>query len=532
MTHIVGRLISAFEHYGPLTALKILDKKYSYGELYRLSLQMAGYLASEDSTSGAVGILVQRELAAYQGVLGALFANRTYVPINPQSSTEKIKSIVKQANISTLVISEAQLYEYRGLLETLDLDSLLVPELTASSENEAREASLPRVIDQGVLATFEGAVGGGYSDSLYIMFTSGSTGTPKGVPINNRNLTSFINAYQSHFDFEPGFIASQTFDFSFDPSVADLIFTWLHGGQVTALTKEELYCPSDYIVREGIQVWASVPALAEFIRQLGALEENSFPSIERSIFCGEALTKSLAKAWRKAAPNSTLENWYGPTETTIYISHKVISDSELQDVDTNHYVPIGAGLGAHELCIVDANHQLVGPEDKGELVIKGPQLCDGYLDEQRKTERAFVAMPWDQSAENRWYKTGDLVWRNAKGDFCYSGRLDNQIKISGRRIELGEVERCLQVYGRLDPVVVVPIYSESGAVDRLVAYTTQSLDKDQIKEVKKRCRNNIEAIFYPKKIVSISKFPTNFSGKVNRKKLTADANDQLEALPL
>lgn len=530
MAHIVNRLKEAFDRYAPLAALKIQGDSFSYQQLSDLAWQVAGYLLEKDSTKGCVGIFVQRELSAYQGVLGALFAGRTYVPINPKSSVDKISSIIKQANVSTLIVSAAQYREYGLLFAALGVEHLIVPELGTLNEEDDLNRSTLSVVGADSLIQYRADSSVAYSEHLYIMFTSGSTGVPKGVAINNRNLTSFLDSYETHFNFSPGFIASQTFDFSFDPSVADLVYTWLHGGQVTALTKDELYCPSEYIKRENIQVWASVPALAEFLRQLGGLEDNAFPSIERSIFCGEALTKSLASAWRKAAPNSTVENWYGPTETTIYITHKEITAVELADASANHYVPIGKGLAGHELCVVDADCQLIDLGGKGELVIKGPQLSKGYLGDSKRTDQAFVAMPWDSGEDNRWYKTGDLVWVDSKGDLCYSGRIDNQIKISGRRIELGEIERCLQVYGGVDPVVVVPIYKEDGIVDRLVAYTTMPLDKKQLKEVNVHCRAHLEPIFYPKKIFSIAALPTNHNGKVDRKQLVVDASGEVEPL--
>ena len=529
MTHIVNRLRSAFERYGPLTALKIQGEQISYQKLNCLAWQVAGYLLEQDKSCGRVGIFVQRELAAYQGVLGALYADRTYVPINPKSSAEKIRSIVAQANISTLILSEAQLIEHRVLFEALGIEHFLVPDLVASRDLVSKNFPLFNVVGCDWLSEYKSIQSVPYTDSIYIMFTSGSTGVPKGVPINDLNLSSFLDSYQAHFDFEPGFIASQTFDFSFDPSVADLFFTWSHGGQVTVLTQDELYCPSDYIQREEIQIWASVPALAEFMRKLGALEDNAFPLLQRSIFCGEALTKSLAQEWKRAAPNSSIENWYGPTETTIYIAHKAISDLELEDASTNHYVPIGDGLTGHELRIVDTNHGLLEKGGKGELVIKGPQLSGGYLDDLKKTNQSFCAMPWDKTVDNRWYKTGDLVWMDDNGDFCYSGRLDNQIKISGRRIELGEIERCLQVYGGLDPVVVVPVFDDEGIIVHLVAFTTVPLARAQLREINALCKEYIEPIFYPKKIRSIAAFPINFSGKVDRKRLAAEAAGQVES---
>ena len=513
--HIGKRIFESFARNELRTALKIGDARYSYGRLGELAWQVASCLCEKTVAGQRVGIFVQKQLAAYQGVLGTLFSGRVYVPINPRHSKEKIASIVEQAEISVVITSKSLLLENIGLLYASGIKTVIVP------EQELTEDELPHafeIIDQQELAQWSGIGRFHCNDDIYLMFTSGSTGVPKGVPINDTNLCAFLDNANKCSQLAPGFVASQTFDLSFDLSVADLFFTWTNGGQLTVLGQEEMYCANEFIQRENIELWFSVPALADFMRQLGALQENAFPSIRRSLFCGEALTKTLARAWRIAAPNSTIENCYGPTETTIFISRREVDEVDLQETTQSHYVPIGEIFADHQCALVDGDNQRVVQGDKGELVVKGDQLSCGYLNNVEKTQQVFLAMPWDRSSNNRWYKTGDLVSSDGE-NLYYWGRLDNQIKIAGRRIELGEIEKCLQIYGGLDPVVVVPVYDDEGIIVSLEAYTTVSLDKSRKREIKQHCEGHIEPLFYPKKIHCIEKFPTNLNGKVDRKKL-------------
>lgn len=285
------------------------------------------------------------------------------------------------------------------------------------------------------------------------------------------------------------------------------------------LSNEEMYCPSEYIQRENINLWFSVPALASFMNQLGALEENAFPSLKRSLFCGEALTKSLAKTWMRAAPNSTVENLYGPTETTISITRKLVTESDTEQVEKTHFVAIGDIFENHTLALIDSDNAQVQKGETGEIILKGPQLAEEYLNNEEKTHTSFVQMPWDDSCTNRWYKTGDLARFDSSGELIYVGRADNQIKLSGRRMELGEIEHCLVVKGKLDPVVVVPVTNEEGITTHLVAFTTRVLEKEDLSELSSRCLDHLESIFYPKAFYTLDKFPSNYSGKVDRKKL-------------
>ena len=130
------------------------------------------------------------------------------------------------------------------------------------------------------------------------------------------------------YKIDPGFNASQTFDLSFDPSVSDILFTWYKNGILCVLPEKEMLVPTDFIIREKINFWNSVHSIANFMIKTGNLNPKSFPNLKHSMFCGEQFSTHIAKSWRIAAPNSTIENLYGPTETTIYITRYIYTKED------------------------------------------------------------------------------------------------------------------------------------------------------------------------------------------------------------
>jgi non-ribosomal peptide synthetase component F len=317
---------------------------------------------------------------------------------------------------------------------------------------------------------------------------------------------------------DAGFRASQTFDFSFDPSVSDMFFTWTNGGVLCVLPEEEMLLPHEYIRREGITFWNSVPSIAGFMRRMGHLSPGAFPDLRHSMFCGEQFPTYIAEAWQNAAPNSTIENLYGPTEATIYISRYVYTEVERHKSFRNSIVPIGLPLPDHEFALIDEFGNKLPAGDTGEIVFKGPQITKGYLHDQVKTDAVFVTFDWDAS-KAKWYKSGDLGFYNADGNLECIGRKDNQIKLGGRRIELGEIEAVLSRFKEIQDVVIVPLRDENQVTVGCMAFTQNRLTMEEQKFIRLESMKLIERVFIPKKIITVETFPISPSGKTDRKAL-------------
>ena len=513
MECVANIIYSAAKAYSNLTALKVKDRMISYSRLNRSALLIASFLSEKKISGENIGILGRRNYSAYVGILGTVYSGCAYVPINPKYPPAKIKDIIRDANIRILISSEHDWEALRDVLKHFDeLEFLLIPEGHVEQEgniNVVLNAELTTV------AAMDKPIASNPNSDVYIMFTSGSTGKPKGVEVSNTNLASFLSNMNRLYDLEPGFRASQTFDLSFDPSVSDIFFTWMKGGTLCVLPEEELYCPSEYIKREKINYWNSVPTIAGFMKKLGALKPNEFPDLKYSTFCGEPLSKSIANSWRQAAPNSTVENIYGPTEATIYITRNIYYPEDSAKEYYNDIVPIGLVFHGHEVALVTDENEIAPNNEVGQLAIKGPQVTKGYLNDVEKTNMAYVNMPWDDLG-HVWYKTGDLAFYNDDGLLECIGRKDRQIKIAGRRIEIGEIEYCLRTYGGLENVVVVPHRDGNGVIEGVVAYVTARQSAQQVEKISRKCQEYLESIFFPKEFIYMENIPMTVSGKIDR----------------
>ena len=507
MSNLVDLMAESVRLNHDLVAVKIQDNTITYQELLDKAKQVATALKNQGANKEAVGIVGQRHMDSYVGVLGAMLADCYYVPINPKLSKDKIVSIINDSNIKFLVGDVDNFSRIEKYLKDGDYSKLIPSELT-----------------QSVIANDNIFNNTRTNELAYVLYTSGSTGDPKGVKVSHANVVSFLENMRSIYPVKAGFRASQMFDFSFDPSASDIFFTWYMGGTLCVPLEEEVMAPYDFIRREKINFWNSVPSIIGFMEKMDYLSNGVFPSIEYSMFCGEQFPKHYADAWRVAAPNSTIENLYGPTEATIYTSRYLYSKSEEKELFCNNIIPIGEAFPSMRIEIVDESSDRENFGEIGEIVYKGPQVTQGYLNDESKTKSVFVQFDWDKSGDI-WYKSGDLGFLNESGSIECIGRKDNQIKLGGRRIEIGEIESVLSKFKLLHDVVVVPIKDESRITTGCAAYTMSEINKEDQMRIRQESMQHLEQIFFPKKIVTIDEFPRLPSGKIDRKTLSLKAQN-------
>lgn len=502
--------------FASMEALRLHDRTITYQELRTRALSVAAALIECGAEKEAIGIVGQRKTSSYFGLLGILFAGCHYIPINPKYGEARILSIFRDAKIRFLVGDRDDLEMLDKVISnnTSLIKTIILPEGTAPigsgwrDENSLRNIS-PLKSPLNVLS----------DDLAYLIYTSGSTGEPKGVQVMNSNILAFLRNMSSIYNPCPGFRASQFFDLSFDPSVSDMFFTWTNGGVLCVLPEDDMLLPHEYIRRESISFWNSVPSIAGYLYKMGHLTPGCFPELRNSMFCGEQFPKYIADAWQKAAPNSTVENLYGPTEATIYISRYVYTTKDNEKQFRNSIIPIGKPFPYHEFALIDEYDNKIHTPDIGQIIYKGPQVTKGYLNAQEKTDSVFVTFNWDSSGDI-WYKSGDFGFYNEDNDLECIGRRDSQIKVAGRRIEIGEIEAVLARFSATRDAVVVPLMNENMVVTSLVAFTMNKVSKHDIEIIRKESEKYIERIFFPKRIITIESFPLAPSGKTDRKTLT------------
>jgi amino acid adenylation domain-containing protein len=506
-------IFRAIEKFSSYIAIKIENRLISYEELNENALNVANMLLENGALNETIGIVGQRKASSFFGILGILYSGCNYTPLNTKYSKVRLINILRSANVRYIVGDEEDLKTFLQLIgNEYKFQGIILP--------EGKSHHIVSWIDKSYHRQIKKPIYNNGQDIAYILFTSGSTGLPKGVQVRNSNLVSFLEGMNNIYKLDPGFHASQTFDLSFDPSVSDMFFTWFNGGVLCVLPEIEKILPSEYINREEIHFWNSVPSLASFMLKMGTLKPGIFPSLRYSMFCGEQFPKNIADSWRLAAPNSTIENLYGPTEATIYISRYKYEITDENKQFKNNIIPIGQPFPNQKVEIINENNLPVKRGEIGELCFKGSQITKGYFNEDVKTNEVFVGFQWDDDENiNKWYKTGDLGFVNSDGSLECIGRKDSQIKIAGRRIEIGEIESILQKFAMLSDIVIVPIRDLSDIVVGCYGFTTLKVTKEIEFEIRKNSELSLEKVFFPKKIIHIEQFPLTASGKINRREL-------------
>lgn len=248
------------------------------------------------------------------------------------------------------------------------------------------------------------------------------------------------------------------------------------------------------------------------------LKPHAFPSLRLSFFCGEAFSQELAQLWQAAAPNSAIHNLYGPTEATIAITEYMWDSAHSPEQCRHGIVPIGTIFPGHEFKIVDSAYAELPPGHSGQLLLSGPQITPGYLNDPERTAVSFI--PLGEGASQRiWYATGDLAQSDAEGCIYYLGRIDDQIQILGYRAELQEIDSVLRSAAQTAMAVAVPWPAEGSQVQGIIGFVSGSSLTSS--EIILRCKSKLPDYMVPREIRVVSTLPLNSNGKVDRKALRA-----------
>ncbi len=497
-------------------ALVVDDQTYTYNELSTLAGKICSILQTENCRH--VAIFCSRSLSCYQGILGTLAAGKTYIPLNPKFPVSRNETIIRLAGIHTFIADAKGLQQLKTMENILPARAtIILPQMGKKDIPQGWEKKFRMITSEDLTDSCQSFASVNQDKIAYIMFTSGSTGTPKGVQVTHKNVDAYIRYIRNRYELGPGDRFSQSFDLTFDLSVHDLFLTWSVGGSLHVIPEKVLFAPAKFIKDHQLTVWFSVPSLAQFMNRFRMLKENIFPSLRYSLFCGEPLPKALAVAWQKAAPRSILENIYGPTETTIGITHYRIPDEEEKILEHNGIVSIGQVFSTHEYRLIDEDMNL--KENTGELCLSGPQVTPGYFNNPEKTAESFIKLGND---DRIWYRTGDLVKKEGENLF-YISRKDFQVKIRGYRIELEEINHRIRNFTGCQMVYTVPYPFGGGMAEYLITFIDRKCKTDK-KEIWDYTKQHLPEYMVPKKILFIDNFPLNANGKVDLKKLATEIN--------
>ena len=495
-----------------LLALHVGSTNCSYGQLEEMARSVAAF-AGPGMRQKRIGILASRSIEAYAGILGAAWCGATYVPLNLKWPEGRLIALLKALDLDALVA------DVNGA-------ALLTPEVMAVAPRRlilADNAARPE--ENGHDARHFADLPRGTTDPVhvdadhvgYIIFTSGTTGMPKGVMISAGSLDHYLEQTRGWTALGAEDRLAETCDVTFDLTVHNMFLAFEAGASLHLMSQLEMMAPARFIRSNAITVWMSVPTVVATMMKTGQLKPDVFPTLRMSIFCGEPLPLSAALAWSAAAPNSSVENIYGPTECTVICMRQTLTEPPVVTPERN-IIAIGNAYPTMEVAILDPRQVPVPEGEPGEIALSGPQVGLGYFGAPEQTADRFRLI-----RGKRWYLTGDLGRRDADGVFHHLGRTDNQVKVKGNRIELEEVEAHLRSAAGTEIVAVVAWPLIDGSAQALVGFAAGS--KRSAEEIRLAMAATLPRYMVPATVEVLPELPVNINGKIDcnalRSKLAA-----------
>jgi D-alanine--poly(phosphoribitol) ligase subunit 1 len=497
-TSILDRFVDHSNRFHNDPAIVINDRSYSYGELSNLCSVICGLLEAQGIRKGdRVGVFTENSVYTYASLLAIWGSGACYVPLNPENPTERNLGIISDAGIKVLLHTEKE-----GKAR----------QLSGTPGSECRPITNRVTLVSGNLKPVDQDPG----DLCYLLFTSGTTGKPKGVPIYHRNLAAFLDMMLSsgryHFGRADRFL--QMFELTFDLSVFSFLVPLSVGASFYPLPQRGVaYLEvADILDTRDISVALMVPSVISYLRPY--FGEISLPHLRYSLFCGEALHHETLSSWAGCVPHARIENLYGPTEATIFCLRYEWQPGEAPHPQGKGIVPIGKPMEGMD-AFLRKDHS---SQAEGELCLTGGQVTHTYWNNPSKTAECFGPNEHGQPV----YRTGDLCRVDESGNFLYLGRIDNQVKIDGHRVELEEIEFHAREFCGDHPAVATVNTTETGFQSVLLFIESDQALKEGLAE---HLKQHLPVYMLPKDIVRISQFPRNSNGKTDRKALITQYRD-------
>lgn len=514
----VNWFIESAQKFSQRPAVEVNNLQMTYQELGLLSSKIAQALKKRDIINRPVGLLAYRSFSAYAGILGTMYSKNIYLPLNPFFPLNRTQKMVDLVGCRTLIVGDECRDYFLKLLPNFGQPMTFIFPNTREPDglpsgyghNCIFADDLEDAAEYGEMKDIDG------NAIAYFVFTSGSTGEPKIVQQTNKNVMTYLDYVAKRYLLDETDRVSQTFELTFDNSIHDMFICWKYGACLHCVPRNHVMMPAGFIKDKQLTVWYSVPSIGLNMLKLNRLKADSLPSLKYTLFCGEALPKNLAQHWAKAAGNSSIENYYGITETTHQVSVYKWNDEKSEDECINDIVPIGKIFDGLAYCILDENKKVVPPGEPGELYVSGVQITREYFNDPQRTRAAYVQLP--HSGDQRWFKTGDLVKERKNGNLNYLGRLDNQVQILGNRVELQEVDCILKRAARSEMVVSLAWPVKDGVAEGIVSFVAESQEPEKAK-ILQYCRDALPPYMVPRDIYFIGQIPLNDNGKFDKQQL-------------
>ncbi|HGY2239967.1 TPA: enterobactin non-ribosomal peptide synthetase EntF [Klebsiella pneumoniae] len=478
--------------------------QFSYREMRQQVVALAQLLRQRGVKPGdSVAVALPRSVFLTLALHGIVEAGAAWLPLDTGYPDDRLRMMLEDARPSLLIATEDQLARFSDIP---GLESLCYQQPLAAGDEAPLALSKP-------------------DHTAYIIFTSGSTGRPKGVMVGQTAIVNRLLWMQDRYPLSADDVVAQKTPCSFDVSVWEFWWPFIAGAQLVMAEPEAHRDPQamqQFFARYGVTTTHFVPSmLAAFVASLDADSVAACRTLRRVFCSGEALPTELCRGWERLT-GAPLHNLYGPTEAAVDVSWYPACGSELAAV-TGSSVPIGWPVWNTGLRILDAAMRPVPPGVAGDLYLTGIQLAQGYLGRPDLTASRFIADPF--APGERMYRTGDVARWLTNGAVEYLGRSDDQLKIRGQRIELGEIDRVMLALPDVGQAVShACVFNQAAATGgdarQLVGYlvSDSGLPLDTA-ALKARLAEQLPPHMVPVVLMQLAELPLSANGKLDRKAL-------------
>jgi len=481
------------------TALLHAGKRWSYEQINRDANRLGHWLAKQGiGHDSRVGICLERSADTVVALLATLKSGASYVPLDPGFPKDRLQFMMEDAGLACVITQAA-------VCDKLPASAQKI--LGMDTEGSwRREAS-----DNLGVSTSSTQV-------AYIIYTSGSTGHPKGVQGTHRGALNRFAWMWKKYPFQAGEVCCQKTNLGFVDSILE-IFGPLLGGVPSVILSEEAVRDPELLVeelaREHVSRLVLVPSLLRALLEHAANLQERLPGLRLWSCSGEILPVELAGKFREVLPQAKLLNIYGSSEVAADVTCHEVEERDLAAAS----VAIGRPISNTQIYLLDQHGNPVPAGVRGEIYVGGDGLARGYLNRPELTAERFVANPVNPEQSARLYRTGDVGRYRSNGDLEYVGRVDQQVKLRGQRIDLGEIETVLARHAAVRQVVVA--VTGAGEQQKLSAYLVlkEGAAVPKAGELRQQLRAKLPEAMVPSSYWRIERIPLLPSGKVNRGEL-------------
>lgn len=488
-TTILSQLVQSLHSDIVRNAFFINGMHYNYVQFAQRISAIRKQIYDLQSNDQVFALAIHDDLDTYASIFALWMEGKAYVPLHPNQPLERNLNIIQQVGLNNVLDSaDASVFENHSL----------------NVMHTCHYVYTSDYLDNWVETS---------DDVLaYILFTSGSTGVPKGVQITRGNVAAFMDSFwKTGINITEEDRCLQVFDLTFDVSVQSYLVALTRGACVYTVPYGQvkyLYAAS-LIQEHKITFGAMAPSMLTYLRPY--FDEFDAMSMRTTILTAEACPVDLMEDWYKCAKNTEIYDFYGPTEATIYCTyyHLIRGGNNLSQ---NGIISIGQPMANVQTIIISEDGQLVVGQEKGELCVAGEQVTPGYWNNEEKNASSFFVRDGV-----RYYHTGDLCYWDESGNILYCGRIDQQAKIQGFRVELGEIEyHAREFYNKEYRVVAIAFDNAQKLTE--IALFVESIDQEA-QDLLAYLRTKTPHYMIPSKIIFEPTFPLNKSEKIDRNTL-------------